>query len=134
VKQLFGILTGGKKTRRTYYLDVRFWHKADMAIALSDVRCRGKADLTPQRLNPLPVRNSARLRSAVPVVTNDGTIADACAFGDGLRRLPALHLPHNPLSTARRQPGILMHVHPVSPRNLKLAEACCTFSVLSRRP
>jgi len=34
----------------------------------------GKADLTPQRLNPLPVRNSAGLRSAVPVVTNDGTI------------------------------------------------------------
>ena len=29
------------------------------------------------------------------------------------RRLPARDLPYNPLSTARRQPGILMHVHPV---------------------
>jgi len=28
--------------------------------------------------------------------------ADACGFGDGLRRLPALYLPYNPLSTARR--------------------------------
>jgi hypothetical protein len=35
--------------------------------------------------------------------------------GDGLRRLPALHLPHNPLSAARCEPGILMHVHPVPP-------------------
>jgi hypothetical protein len=25
-----------------------------------------------------------------------------------------VHLPHNPLSTARRERGILMHVHPVS--------------------
>src|SRR6201987_1249792 len=52
----------------------------------------------------------------------NGPRADACAFGDGLRRLPALHLPNNPLSTARREPGILMHVHPVSPRNLKLQQ------------
>ena len=42
-----------------------------------------------------------------------GPRADACGFGDGLRRLPARDLPYNPLSTARRQPGILMHVHPV---------------------
>src|SRR5262245_20157121 len=41
---------------------------------------------------------------------------------DGLRRLPALDLPHNPLSTARRQPGILMHVHPVLRWNLKLQQ------------
>jgi hypothetical protein len=41
--------------------------------------------------------------------------ADACGFSDGLRRLPALDLPYNPLSTARRQPGILMHVHLVLP-------------------
>jgi hypothetical protein len=43
-------------------------------------------------------------------------------FGDGLRRLPALDLPYNPLSTARRQPGILMHIHPVLPWNLKLQQ------------
>ncbi len=48
------------------------------------------------------------------------TRADACGFGDGLRRLPALHLPYNPLSTTRREPGILVHVHPVLPR---IAEA-----------
>jgi hypothetical protein len=29
----------------------------------------------------------------------------------------------DPLSTARREAGILMHVHPVSPRNLKLQQA-----------
>jgi hypothetical protein len=36
----------------------------------------------------------------------------ATAFGV----CPLSTLPHNPLSTARREPGILMHVHPVSPR------------------
>jgi hypothetical protein len=51
--------------------------------------------------------------------------ADACGFGDGLRRPPALDLPYNPLSTARRQPGILMDVHPVLPRNLE-SEASAT--------
>src|SRR6266403_4979949 len=48
--------------------------------------------------------------------------ADACGFGNGLRRLPACDLPYNALSTARRQPGILMHVHPVLPWNLKLQQ------------
>src|SRR5947209_19078425 len=48
--------------------------------------------------------------------------ADACGFGDGLRRLSARDLPYNALSTARRQPGILMHVHPVLPWNLKLQQ------------
>ena len=49
----------------------------------------------------------------------NGPRADACGFADGLRRLPALNLPDNPLSTTRRQPGILVHVHPVLPWNLK---------------
>jgi hypothetical protein len=48
--------------------------------------------------------------------------ADAYGFGNGLRRLPARDLPYNALSTARRQPGILMHVHPVLPCNLKLQQ------------
>src|SRR4029077_6909986 len=48
--------------------------------------------------------------------------ADACGFGDGLGRLSARDLPYNALSTARRQPGILMHVHPVLPWNLKLQQ------------
>src|SRR5882757_7241725 len=48
--------------------------------------------------------------------------ADACGFGNGLRRLPARDLPYNALSPARRQPGILMHVHPVLPWNLKLQQ------------
>src|SRR4029453_4304736 len=48
--------------------------------------------------------------------------ADACGFGNGLRRLSARDLPYNALSTARRQPGILMHVHPVFPWNLKLQQ------------
>src|SRR5262245_37766107 len=48
--------------------------------------------------------------------------ADACGFGNGLRRLSARDLPYNALSTARRQPGILVHVHPVLPWNLKLQQ------------
>jgi len=36
--------------------------------------------------------------------------ADASGLRDGLRRPPALDLQYNLLSTARRQPGILMHV------------------------
>ncbi len=38
----------------------------------------------------------------------NGPRADACRFGNGLRRLPALYLLHNPLSTARRETGVLM--------------------------
>jgi hypothetical protein len=34
--------------------------------------------------------------------------ADACGFGNGLRRLPAFDLPHDPLSTKRREAGILV--------------------------
>src|SRR5215211_145802 len=41
------------------------------------------------------------------------TRADTCGYCDGLRRLPAQHLHHNSLSTAQRQAGILMDVHPV---------------------
>src|SRR5262245_47266724 len=48
--------------------------------------------------------------------------ADACGFGNGLRRLSARDLTYNALSTARRQPGILVHVHPVLPWNLKLQQ------------
>src|SRR3989440_10772679 len=48
--------------------------------------------------------------------------ADARGFGNGLRRLSARDLPYNAFSTARRQPGILMHVHPVLPWNLKLQQ------------
>jgi hypothetical protein len=40
-------------------------------------------------------------------------------FADGLRRLPALNLPYNSLSTVRGQTGILVHVHPVLPWKLK---------------
>src|SRR6185437_4777941 len=41
------------------------------------------------------------------------TRADVYGFADGLRRLPVCNQFHDPLSTARRQPGILMYVHPV---------------------
>jgi hypothetical protein len=37
--------------------------------------------------------------------------ANACGSCGGLRRLPARHHRHHPLSTNRRQPGILMKVH-----------------------
>jgi hypothetical protein len=57
---------------------------------------------------------------ATPPILRDDTLnpltnrpqADACGFANGLRRPPALHLPYDPLSTKRRQPGILI-VHPV---------------------
>src|SRR3954467_13027360 len=49
----------------------------------------------------------------------NGPRADACGFSDGLRPLPNLNLPYNSLSTVRRQTGILVHVHPVLPWNLK---------------
>ena len=42
--------------------------------------------------------------------------ADACGACGGLRRLPAQNLLHNPLSTKRRQTGILVDVHSVPPR------------------
>jgi hypothetical protein len=50
---------------------------------------------------------------------SNGPRADAYGLA---RRLPALDLQYNPLSTARRQPGILMHVHPVLRWNLKLQQ------------
>jgi hypothetical protein len=46
--------------------------------------------------------------------------ADACGFCDGLRPLPAQHLQNQTLSTQRRRPGILVHVHPVPPWTPKL--------------
>ena len=49
----------------------------------------------------------------------NGPRADACGFADGFRRLPARNLPYNSLSTVRGQTGILVHVHPVLPWNLK---------------
>ena len=49
----------------------------------------------------------------------NGPWADACGFADSLRRLPAFNLPYNSLSTVRGQTGILVHVHPVLPWNLK---------------
>src|SRR5262249_30567268 len=53
---------------------------------------------------------------------SNGPRADAYGLRDSLRRLPALDLQYNPLSTARRQPGILVHVHPVLRWNLKLQQ------------
>ena len=48
--------------------------------------------------------------------------ANACGLRDGLRRLPALDLPYNSLSTVPRQPGILMNVHPILRESLKLRQ------------
>jgi hypothetical protein len=50
----------------------------------------------------------------------NGPRADACGFGNGLRRLPAQDLSDNSLSTNRRETGILMNVHPVLRGTLKL--------------
>ena len=49
-----------------------------------------------------------------------GPRADACGSCGGLRRLPAQHFEHDTLSTARRQTGIVMNVHPVPRESLKL--------------
>jgi hypothetical protein len=49
-----------------------------------------------------------------------GARADACGSSSGLRRLPSLKDgAHDPLSTARRQTGILVDVHPVLRGTLK---------------
>jgi len=47
-----------------------------------------------------------------PGLGKDSIRASEAACGD-LRRLAALDLPCNPLSTQRRQPDILVDVHPV---------------------
>jgi hypothetical protein len=36
--------------------------------------------------------------------------ADACGFSDGFRRLPTINLLYDPLSTARREPSILVYL------------------------
>jgi hypothetical protein len=52
--------------------------------------------------------------------------SDAWSFGNGLRRLPARHLPGDPLSNRRRRTGILMDIYPVlllrklKPRQIQL--------------
>jgi hypothetical protein len=43
----------------------------------------------------------------------DGLQADADSGGDASRRAPFRRHSHDPLSTQRCQPGILVHVHPV---------------------
>src|SRR5262249_7180644 len=61
--------------------------------------------------------------ATVPInPSSNGPRADTYGLRDGLRRLPALDLQYNPLSTVRRQPGILMHVHPVLRWTLKLQQ------------
>jgi hypothetical protein len=61
------------------------------------------------------IKSAARKTGA----SANGPSADACGFADGLRRLTAHNLPYNSLSTVRGQTGILVHVHPVLPWNLK---------------
>src|SRR5262249_1194207 len=70
-----------------------------------------------------PIVQPRQAFATVPINPfSNGPRADAYGLRDALRRLPALDLQYNPLSTARRQPGILMHVHPVLRRNLKLQQ------------
>src|SRR5712664_804608 len=55
------------------------------------------------------------LQAFAGVATNPftrGARANACGFTGGLRRLPAANHFDQPLSTERRQTGILMDVHP----------------------
>src|SRR5947209_1773387 len=60
------------------------------------------------------IRQPCQAFAMIPInpLTN-GSRADAYGLGNCLRRLPALNQPNNPLSTNRRQTGILMNVHPV---------------------
>src|SRR6478672_10607320 len=64
----------------------------------------------------------------------NGPSADACGFADGLRRLTAHNLPYNSLSTVRGQTGILVHVHPVLPWNLKSQQPQLPRSELDGQP
>ena len=69
---------------------------------------------------PFMALMAAPLSAMLSVTGGDGSLG--YGLRDGLRRLPALDLQYNPLSTARRQRGILMHVHPVLRWNLKLQQ------------
>jgi hypothetical protein len=73
-----------------------------------------------------PPRSGAAItqpcQAFTPISTNplaNSPRADADGLRNGLWRLPARDLSDNPLSTNRRQTGILMDVHPVLPWNLK---------------
>jgi hypothetical protein len=80
----------------------------------------------------LETRPEPSLRSGDPSLAQEAAVSPSMrvaatapirprrAHSLALGRLPALHLPYNPLSTARRKPGILVHVHLVLPR---IAEA-----------
>src|ERR1700733_7898671 len=86
--------------------------------------------LAPQRRDTLhhrlrrrpaqPVRPRAAVgqpRQTIALMTFDPFArrprANAYGARNGLRRLPACSQAHDPLSTARRKTGILVHVHPV---------------------
>ena len=86
-------------------------------LASHIVTCPLAAGHSASQLVCNPANPSRRYRSIhLRAVRGQTPTASATASS----RLPALHLPYNPLSTARRGPGILVHVHPVLPR---IAEA-----------
>jgi hypothetical protein len=63
---------------------------------------------------------SIRMEGLLEPSTASPEIEDIVQIDVGQQRVPAINLPYDPLSTARREPSILVHVHPVLPR---LAEA-----------
>ena len=65
--------------------------------------------------------NLPTLRDDIGRPTSERSRADAYGFRDSIRRLPALNLPYNPLSTARRKQFLCMFIRSsresLKPRN-----------------
>jgi len=95
-----------------------------LAAQSDDLRLDGSRGWTAQLVRPRravdePV-GAFRLEPFQPLARRPR--ADACGSCGGLRRLPASHRHNHPLSTKRRQSGILVNVHPVLRESLKLRQ------------
>src|SRR4030088_1017310 len=105
--------------------DAQFGGDLLASVALApETLDRGDDRLRRRPMQPMGPRTAiAQSSQALAAISGNpfanGPRADACGFADGLQRLPALSLPYNSLSTVRRQTGILVHVHPALPWNLK---------------
>ena len=93
--------------------------------------CRLMGSRLPPRTSPDWALLGANFRRSWCDLEPRAWIGISC---NGLRRLSARDLPYNALSTARRQPGILMHVHPVLPWNLKLQQPQLSRSETDGQP
>jgi peptide/nickel transport system substrate-binding protein len=79
--------------------------------------------ITPARVRLTDPADLALVDLVAPYDSARWYLANACGLCGGLRRLPALDLPHQPLSTNRRQTGILVDVRPVLSLDTEASQA-----------